>query len=126
MVQVVLRTVWLNLASDLSQVLAVPFVSQINYTPSSPGEDRMYGAGRYRSVEGGATQRRVALAFQACTPDEVVLILRWDRMILLYRDDLGTKIYGSYRGPQINRHPYDKNADVTLNFTEKTVSEALP
>lgn len=126
MVQINLQTVWFNLAADLSQFMFLPFTSQVNYTPSSPGEDRMYGAGRYRGIEGGARQQRIGLGFAACTPEQVALFLAWDRQLLLYRDDAGTKVWGSYRGPQVNRHSYDPNAEVTLTFTEKTYSEARP
>lgn len=125
MASVSLKTVWLNLASDLTQSVAVEFVTQINPAPQTPGEDRMYGNGRYRGVTAGGTQKQVGLAFQAVEPDVLATLRSWDGLLLCYRDDSGEKFYGSYRSPQITRHPYDANADVTLTITEKTWSEEV-
>lgn len=117
--------VWLNLYSDLSQSLNLLYATQINLTPQTPGETRMYGAARYVSLSAGATQRQVSLVFEAVTPDEVATLQAWDGQLLLYRDDSGARFFGSYRSPQINRHPYDDESSVSFTFAELTVDESV-
>lgn len=125
MAVVTLTTVWMNLASDLTQSLVVEFVTQINPSPQTPGEDRMYGNGRYRGLTAGATQNQVQLAFAGVDPATLATLRAWDGQLVCYRDPSGEKFYGSYRSPQVSRHPYDADADVTLTVTEKTFSEAV-
>lgn len=125
MASVALRTVVFNLASDPSQVLVIDWVTQINPAPQTPGEDRMYGTGRYRALTAGTRQQTVALAFAGCDPATVAQLEAWDGVLLCYRDDSGRKFFGTYRSPQITRHSYNADADVSLTFTETTYFEAV-
>lgn len=121
---VALSTVWLNLASDLSQSLSLDFVTGIDPSPSTPGDDRQYGT-RFRAVLTGATQRQVKVSAQAVTPDQVATLRAWDGLTVCYRDDSGLKFYGTYRSPQISRHQYNPDSDVSFTVTEVTVSESV-
>lgn len=136
MASVSFQTVVLNLASDLSQVLALKFVTQINPAPQTPGEDRMYGNGRYRSVSTGAPQKQQAIAAAAVEPADLATLLSWCGVnvygqpadapqLLCYRDDSGEKFYGTIRSPQVTRHQYDPNADVSFTITETTYDESV-
>lgn len=136
MAQVQFSTVVLNLASDLSQRLVLQFVTQINPAPQTPGEDRVYGNARFRAVSTGATQKQHAIAAQALEPAELATLTAWAGVTaygqpngapvaLCYRDDSGEKYYGTIRSPQITRHQFDPNADVSFTFTETTFDETV-
>jgi hypothetical protein len=125
MASVGLSTVWLNLASDLAQSLSFEFVTGIDPSPSTPGEDRQYGAGRFRAVLSGSTQKQAKVTAQAVTADQVATLREWDGLLVCYRDDSGLKFYGTYRSPQISRHQYNPDSDVSLTITETTVSEVV-
>ena len=124
-VPLTIEGVWFTLNSDRSQSLNLLYATQINPQPQTPGEIRMYGNGRYNRLGAGATQKQVALAFAAVTPDEVATLRAWDGLLLLYRDDSGERFFGSYQSPQITRHPYDDESDVSLTFLQQTYSEAV-
>lgn len=125
MASVTITTVWLALASDLSQAVGIPVVTQVNMQPQTLGETRRYGK-RIRGItSAGGTQRTVALAFDDCTPALVAQLRAWDGQVLLYRDMTGEKMFGWYLGPQISWHPYDTHASVSLTFSEITVSEVV-
>jgi hypothetical protein len=119
-----IRTVVLSLASDLSQTLTLQFVTSIGRSPQTPGETRMYGTGRYSAVTSGATQQQNTVSAVALTPADVAQLQAWDGLTLLYRDDQD-RFYGCYRSPQVTRHQYDPNADVSFTFAELSFVEAV-
>jgi hypothetical protein len=125
MTGVVLTTVWFAAEANLADAVSVPYVTQNNRSPQTKGETREYGGGRFRAVLTSATQRTYPLAFAACDPTLVAWIKAHDGVPLWFRDDSGTKCHGVYFSPQINRHQYDANADVTLTFLETSGSEAV-
>lgn len=125
MAGVAFRTVWLNLAADLSQSIAIPFVTQITPQPKTPADFRVYGNGRSRLATAGYTLRQQSVAAVALTPAQVALLLSWTTQTVLYRDDWGTKFFGAYLDPSITRHSYDVNADVSLTVNEVSHSEVI-
>lgn len=125
MASITLRTVWLNLAADVTQQLSFLYVTDIDPSPITPGEDREYGGGRFRSVLTGSTQQKVAMAASAVSPEDVATLRAWDGKAVCYRDDSGLKFYGTYRSPSVKRHQYNEDSDVSLTITETTVSEAV-
>lgn len=112
----------LTLVSDPTQSLVLLLAQSVNVTPQTPGEDRMYGAGRYRGVTSGATQRQYAVTADAVTPAEVALLRAWDGQRLCFRDDSGEKCFGWFRSPTVARHAFDSDAAVSFTFTELTYS----
>lgn len=125
MASITLDTAWLNLASDLTQYVAIPVVTQINAQPQTLGETRRYGT-RIRGVKSdGGTQRQESLAFDDCAPALVAQLREWDGQVLLYRDSTGEKFFGLFFSPQITWHQYDDRAAVSMTFSEITVSETV-
>lgn len=124
MALVTLQTVWLNLLADLTQSLTFEFVTGIDPTPITPGEDRQYGS-RFRAVTTGLSQRKVVVTATDVPPGDIAVLLAWDAQPVCYRDDSGLKFYGSFRAPAVPRHRYNPDSDVTLTITEVTVSEAV-
>lgn len=120
-----LHTAWLNLASDLSQKLVIQFATQIDPQPKTAAEFRSYGQNRWRLATTGATQRSQVISAVAVTPAELALLRAWTAKTVLYRDDSGEKFYGAYLDPQIKRHQYDVNADVSFTVMELTHSEVV-
>lgn len=120
-----IQGLWLKMESDPSQSLHFEFVTQVLAQPQTPGEDRMYGNGRYVQLTAGATQRQYAIAAQAIPAQDVATLLAWDSALLYYLDDRNARMFGSYRSPQVTWHQYDADADVSFTFTEKTYSEAV-
>ena len=124
MATVTLKTVWLNLASDPSQYLSLPLTTAVDLSPSTPGEDRQYGT-LLRAITTGVTQRQAKVSVAALEPADVAIIRAWDGLTICYRDDSGMKFFGTYRSPQIVRHQYDANSDVSFTVTETSFSEVV-
>lgn len=105
--------------------LIVDTVSKRDPAPQTPGEERMYGNGRYVGLSAGATSQQYQVTFQAVDAATVATLRAWDSVLLCYLDDLGNKCWGRYRSPQISGRTVDSRADVSITFVGLTYSDLL-
>lgn len=120
-----LDAVWLNLQSDPSQALQIATVSRRDPGLVTPGETRMYGNGRYVGLSSGGPQQQFQVTFQAVDWDTWLTLKAWAGKLLLYRDDLGNRVWGRYLNPQPTSRTSDGYTDVSITFEELTYSEAV-
>jgi hypothetical protein len=126
MTSVALTTVWLNLASDLTDNQSFPMMSKLSVTPERPGEAREYANGRIRLVRKGAQKTTFNVTLPLCTRDQIEWIEANTGELMLIRDDRGRKVWGTYFKPSIDEVSEDTDAgDVEFTFVEITHSEAL-
>ena len=125
MASVTFQGVLLSLVSDETDVIWLPFATQVNPSDQTPGEDRMYGDGRYNGLTAGATQRQHAVASEAVPQADAMKLRSWSGRQIWYRDDWGEKYVGSFRSPQVTRHPYNTECAVSFTVTEQTYSDVL-
>lgn len=121
----VLTTVWLTDATDPTDSISLSYVQQNDPLPNLKGEVREYGGGRFRSVSSSATQRTNPVASAAVDPTTVAWLKAKNGVPLWFRDDSGEKYHGVYYNPQIKRHSYDANSDVSFVFSETSATEAV-
>jgi hypothetical protein len=125
MATVALATVWLNLASDLSDYQSFSFMSDLEVTPEVDGEARRYAGGRIRLVRKGNLTHSFHISLPSCTRTQVEWLTTNTGQLMLVRDDRGRKVWGVYfKAPTIEISGEDC-ADVTIDFVEITHSEAL-
>jgi hypothetical protein len=123
---VTLGTLWLNLASDLSQSWSFPMLSSLQSSPTVNTTSRLYAGGNYRQVTTPGRQSSLAVTVSAATADDRQA-LEFDLVgvLLCVRDDRGRKFYGFYTNPQVAEHQFDAECEIALTFAEVTVSEAV-
>lgn len=85
----------------------------------------MYGNGRYVALSSGGPQQQFQVTFQAIDWDTWLTVKAWAGKLLLYRDDLGNRVWGQYLNPQPTARTSDGLVDVQITFTELTHSEAV-
>lgn len=125
MATVLLETLWLNDAADLTDSMTFPSMKALGASPQTPGEVRLYANGRLRAVNRSGRQQQLAVQLPACSREQVTWIEGHAGRLLLVRDDRSRKFYGTYYNPSIDEHGYDDNADVSLSLVEITHSEAV-
>ena len=125
MASVALDTVWLSLASDLTQSLQLE-VSSLSDDDVVFGEVRRYAGGRDRSIVRKGRRRTFELSFDAVGNRAQIATLRgWTGLVVLLRDPFGRKAYCVFYGsPLSERIPVDM-PEVSLTLSEVTVSEAV-
>jgi hypothetical protein len=125
MVSMQLGTVWLNDAADLSDALAVEYVTGIEYDPTQNGEVRTYAGGRLRDVSWDGDQANLTLGFGLMTRPAVKWIERHAGKPIVVRDPVGRKFFGVYRNPKITERRGENQADVSLTVQQTSASELV-
>lgn len=123
----------LNLASDLSQYVAVGSAGAIgggsarSDTFTQGGEFRNYANSNTRLIQGTSTTRVLSpLVLRALTPDQVAKIQAWVGQTVQFRDSYGRRLYGAYLQPVVTDIPLSGTAgstlqtDVQISITEIT------
>lgn len=94
------------------------------FAESRRGSVRRYANGRTRLILLAGVTRSVELTVYV-SPAGLATLRAWEGVLLLYRDGLGTKMWGTYLGspaePNINGSAFE----VPLRFTELTHSEEV-
>ena len=141
MASVILTTLWLNSAADLSDFASFPGMTSLKSTPAVQGIVKQYATGRLRAITRAGSQNQVAATLTDCSPDQVEWLTNHSAQLVLVRDDRGRKFYGIYGisntasttttgtlaagSAAYDEHPFDGNTDVTVTFYEVTNSEAV-
>jgi hypothetical protein len=125
MVSMSLGTVWLNSASDLSDFLAVEYVTGIEAAPTQAGEVRTYAGGRLRNVSWDGDQQNLNLTFGVLTRSAVRWVERHAGRTIVVRDPVGRKFFGVYRNPRITERRGENAADVSLTVEQTSSSEVV-
>lgn len=126
MTTVALTTVWLNLATDLSDYQSFSYMSGLNVNTMRPGTDREYANGRLRLVLNGSTRRTFQLTLPACTRDQIDWLELHTAELMLVRDDRGRKVWGTYFKMSVSEKSADTDSgDVEIEFKQITHSEAV-
>ena len=117
---VTLSTVWINLASTLSNYQSFPQMSTLSVDTNQPGQVRTYAGGRLRLVTTAGVARTAAV-----TRDQINWLQSVVGQTVLVRDDRGRKIWGTFLTPKVTENQHNGNGDVTLTINEITYSEAV-
>lgn len=125
MATVSLVTLWLNDAEDLSDVLATDALSTLTLAPQTQGAVRLYANGRTRSITRAGKSQNATIKILNCARADVQWVEDHAGRLLLVRDPLGRKFYGVYYVPTITERPFELTADIALELTEVTHSEAV-
>jgi hypothetical protein len=125
MALVTLSTVWLNLASDLTQAVELDTMTGLTSTPQNVGTVRRYAAGRTRAVAQAGVPSQFQVATVASPRATIVWLESHTGQMVLVRDDRGRKFYATYFQPATVEHAYNSDGDVTLTLAELSHSEAV-
>ena len=122
---VTLSTVWINLASTLSNYQAFPLMSALQVDTNQPGEVRTYAGGRLRLVTTAGVARTATVTLLECSRDQINWLQSVVGQTVLVRDDRGRKIWGTFLQPKVAENQYAQTGDVTLVINEITYVEAV-
>jgi hypothetical protein len=125
MVSMSLATVWLNSAVDLSDCLAVEYVTGIESAPTQNGEVRVYAGGRLRDVSWDGDQENLNLTFGVMTRAAIRWVELHAGKPVVVRDPVGRKFFGVYRNPRITERRGENAADVSLTVQQTSASEVV-
>jgi len=125
MASIVLSTLWLNDAADLTDYRAFPLMAELEVTTSKSVEQRRYANGRLRMVSRAGLRREASATLTHCTREQVEWLESKVGRVLLVRDDRGRKFYGSFAAVGVEEHAYNIEADVSLDIAEVSVAEAV-
>lgn len=126
MAMVELSTVWLNVASNLSECIALPAWVDTGRSETIGIDYRVTSSGRVRQVTTPAHSKTWSVSVDWCPPDVVAWLIAHRGILLCARDPAGGKMYGSY--PTVDyphiKAPCDPSS-MSLTLTEITHSEAV-
>jgi hypothetical protein len=126
MTTVTLATVWLNLASDLSDYEYFSNMSSLQADKEQVGEAREYANGRIRLVLKSAVKRSIHVTLPVCTRAQIEWLEDNAGSLMCVRDDRGRKFWGTYFTLAVTERSEDiDSGDVTFDFREVTHSEAV-
>ncbi len=97
MASILLERVWLTLASDTSQSLALLTTGDKSFVDAISGEVRSYAAGRERLITTPTRKIGVQVSV-AIMPKEYATLNAWAGQVVLYRDENGTRLWSVYLG----------------------------
>lgn len=125
-ITVVLSTLWINDARDLTQVESFPYLSALASAPTVGVTTTLYAGGNYRMLTTPGPQATLAVTLTAVTPSQRSrLEVDWLGAPLVVRDDRGRRFWCSYSSLQITEHQYDDECAVTLNLVGFSYSDAV-
>jgi hypothetical protein len=124
MATVVLRRLWLNLASDPSVGRGFRLAS-FEPADSVPLEVRRYVNDRTRLIRKGGAKRTMVAVLRRPDVDDRAWLLDLVGELMIVRDPDGGKFAGVYADFTRPRTPGVVGEDVTLALTEVTFSEAV-
>jgi hypothetical protein len=126
MAVITLKTVWLNLASEMTNYQSFPYMSKLAPSTERAGEDRDYANGRIRLVLKGARKQSFQLTLPNCTRAQINWLEQHTGELMLVRDDRGRKVWGTYFKIMLDENSTDIDlGDVDITFKQITHSEAV-
>lgn len=93
---VTLRTVWLNDADDLSDLVTFPTMSKLVAGRAAMPEVRRLAGGRHRLIRRAGVARTFTLTLPACDRAQVDWLEAHVGELVCCRDDRGRKVFGTY------------------------------
>jgi len=123
MAVVLLETAWVNLASDLSQSLAL-WSADWSDDRSIPGGVRTCAGGRRRVVSRVGKLRNLSVTFPVLTGAQVETLVGWAGQTVLLRDKRGRLVWCVYFSASVSDRR-DGTYDVTVPVAEVTHSAAV-
>jgi len=118
-----LETAWVNLASDLSQSLAL-WSADWSDGRSVPGDVRTYAGGRRRVVSRAGKLRNLSVTFPTVTGAQVETLVGWAGQTILLRDKRGRIVWCVYFSVSVSDRR-DGTYDVTVQVAEVSGSAAV-
>ncbi|HBJ72820.1 MAG TPA: hypothetical protein DDY88_03725 [Actinobacteria bacterium] len=126
MASVTLLTVWINLASDLSDYRSFSMLSSLRVVKDKPGSVNTYASGRRRLVLKAGGGYSIDLTLPQLTRDEIDWLDLHVGDLVLVRDDRGRKIWCTYLSLPIDEDGSDiAYGDGSLSLVEITHSEIV-
>lgn len=125
-----LSAVWLNTASDLSDMRAFAYIGDgLSSSTKARGEVRQLANRRRLIVQGSGGALDLAESMQVtlvrCDRDDVAWLKARTGVLMCVRDHVGTKFYGSWlEAPRQVDSQYRDRIDVSLTIDQVTHSEA--
>jgi len=116
MASVLLETAWVNLASDLSQSLAL-WSADWSDDRSVPGAIRTYAGGRRRVVSRAGKLRNLSVTFPTIIGAQVETLVGWAGQTVLLRDKRGRLVWCVYFSAAVSDRR-DGTYDVTVQVSE--------
>jgi hypothetical protein len=116
-----LKTVWINLASDLSQYQSFSYMSALKVQTDQPGEVRRYAGGRMRIVRRANTVARlITCTLPQCTRAQIAWLETNVGQLMCFRDDRGRKVWAAYLSMPVDENQYNTDGNITLALSEVT------
>jgi hypothetical protein len=123
---VTLKTVWINLATDLSQYQNFSSMSALKVQSDQPGEVRRYAGGRLRIVRrAGILVRSISCTLPACSRAQIAWLESNVGQILCFRDDRGRKIWATYLSMPVDENQFNNEGNITLSLSEVTFTDVV-
>lgn len=124
--EVVITSVKINLASDLTNYQDFPLMSDLQTLDEQMGEARIYANGRMRIVTKPGKPRSFQLSLPACTRAQINWLKLYVGQGVLVRDDRENKVWCVYfKMPVVEFSTDTDRGDITLALTEYTHIEAV-
>ena len=124
MASVALDTVFLSLASDLTQSVQLD-VPAVDDDEQGSGDVRTYAGGRQRSISRAGVRRTLPLEPDWLTREQVATLRSWRGLTVLYRDPTGRKFYAVYHALRCSPYILNDMERASFVLTEITFSEAV-
>jgi len=117
---VLLEKAWMNLASDLSQSLAL-WSADWSDNRSVPGDVHTYAGGRRRVVSRAGKMRNLSVTFPVITSAQWETLVGWAGETVLLRDKRGRIVWCVYFSVSVSDR-FDGTYDATVQVSEVTAS----
>ena len=121
-----LSTVWMNLASDLSDCRSFSMLSSLRPVKAKPGSVNTNASGRQRLIRKAGGGFTFALTLPQLTRDQINWLDLHIGELMLFRDDRGRKVWCTYFSNPIDEDSADIGfGDGSLSLVEVTHSEIV-
>lgn len=126
MTTITLEEAWFNLASDLSQYVALELSAESDVT-TKRASLQSYTQGRRRSVTKVGTKKTISVEFAAATRAQAEQLEDWIGEVLLYRDPRGRRIFCQFFDAPVEEIPGADTdvVNVSLTLHEITYNETV-
>lgn len=122
---VTLKTVWINLASDLTQYQSFNQLAALKVETNQPGDVRRYAGGRMRIIRKAGISRAISLSLPACTRAQITFLEANVGQIVCVRDDRGRKIWATYLAVPVDENSFELTGNVSLALSEVTATDIV-
>lgn len=124
-VSVILTTLWLNLASNLSDYRSFPLMSALDLDLTQSGEFREYANGDTRMI----LRAKRSNVFDVTLPQLERTDVDWLKTnagkVVCVRDDRSNKVWAGYLKVSVRPNQGEATDDVSLTLTEVKYSEVV-